>query len=57
MSGERPDHPAYVLAFSTHPPSLQRVEYLRQAMGNRLDKFAASSSPTPAQRIRSQRSR
>lgn len=57
MSAEQPDHPAYALAFSTHPPSLQRVEYLRQAMGNRLDKFAASSSPTLAQRVRSQRSR
>lgn len=57
LSGERADHPAYTLAFSTHPPTRQRVEYLQQAMGNRLDRFASSSSPTLEQRIRSQRTR
>lgn len=57
MSGEQPDHPAYALAFSTHPPAQQRLAYLQQAMGDRLDKYAVTSSPALAQRIRSQRSR
>lgn len=57
LSGERADHPAYTLAFSTHPPTKQRVEYLQQTMGNRLDRFVSTSSPTLEQRIRTQRAR
>lgn len=52
LANERPDNPAFALAFSTHPDTAQRLQHLEQAMGNRLDALAVRGKPvTVAQRI------
>lgn len=46
-----PDNPMYTLTFSTHPSPQVRLDQIEIAMGQRLDAFAGTKSPTIAQRL------
>lgn len=47
-----PDNGLFTLTLSTHPPAQQRLEYLEQAMGQRLDRYSGKPSVSVAQRVR-----
>ena len=46
-----PGNPMFTLALATHPPAEQRLDQLRQAMGERLDNLGGSGPVTIAQRL------